>query len=126
VRHDELDHAWKVGAPVLHVKAIRGEHDAHSAFIPSFLPCSIDLYPHLALDRRPGRSTSQALAVSLWFTRSQGDGRLHPQVLLQAVNGGVVSLPPPTPLLFFRVPLRSCFNKCRMRSVWPTTELANL
>jgi glucose-6-phosphate 1-dehydrogenase len=38
VRHDELDHAWKVGAPVLHVKAIRGEHDAHSTFLPSFLP----------------------------------------------------------------------------------------
>jgi len=38
VRHDELDHAWKVGAPVLHVKASAANTmlTPHS-FLPSFL-----------------------------------------------------------------------------------------
>lgn len=76
VRHDELDHAWKVSPNLRCVR--KGGDGRLTRYSPNdrafffFFFGPIDFHADLALDRREERSTPQALAVSVWFTRSQG------------------------------------------------------
>jgi hypothetical protein len=94
VRADELDYAWQVSVPLRRSqgKKILGEerlrsHDAQLICFAVFL----DLYAHLALDRREGRCGPQADAVPLWFTRSEEYRRVRSQVRLHTICRGIVS-----------------------------------